>query len=93
MLILRMRLRPVSPHWPGFPDEIRKTSYWYENRPDTLGSGFFAELFTHVGQWGTHVDPPAHFIKGGRTVDQINVKEMILLLVVVDVLKYESLSD
>jgi kynurenine formamidase len=50
-----------------------------------LGGGFFAEVFTHVGQWGTHVDPPAHFQKGGRTVDQITLKEMILPLVVIDV--------
>ncbi|MGI9086277.1 MAG: cyclase family protein [Chthoniobacterales bacterium] len=41
-------------------------------------------MFTHVGQWGTHVDPPAHFIRGLRTVDQIELKEMILPLVVLD---------
>ena len=38
--------------WSGFPDETRKTIYWYEKRPDTQGAGFFAELFTHVGQLG-----------------------------------------
>jgi len=54
-------------------------------RPDTVGAGFFSEVFTHVGQWGTHVDPPAHFIKGLRTVDQIDLKELILPLAVVDV--------
>jgi kynurenine formamidase len=78
-------LEPGIPRWPGFPDEVRKTIYWYDKRPDMMGSGFFAEVFTHVGQWGTHVDPPAHFIKGLRTVDQIDVKEMILAFVVVDV--------
>jgi kynurenine formamidase len=51
----------------------------------TLGGGFYAQTFTHVGQWGTHVDPPAHFVKGLRTVDRIDVKEMILPLVVIDV--------
>src|SRR5437867_3313337 len=76
---------PGIPRWPGFPDETRKTIRWYDKRPDTMGSGFFSELFTHVGQWGTHVDPPAHFIKGLRTVDQIDLKEMILPLVVIDV--------
>ena len=76
---------PGIPRWSGFPDETRKTIYWYDKRPDTMGNGFFAEVFTHVGQWGTHVDPPAHFIKGLRTVDQIDIKEMILALVVVDV--------
>src|SRR5215471_19766044 len=76
---------PGIPRWPGFPDETRKTIYWYEKRPDVMGTGFFTELYTHVGQWGTHVDPPAHFIKGLRTVDQIDLKEMILPLVVIDV--------
>ena len=76
---------PGIPRWPGFPDETRKTIYSYEKRSDTMGAGFFSEVFTHVGQWGTHVDPPAHFIKGLRTVDQIDLKEMILPLVVVDV--------
>jgi kynurenine formamidase len=76
---------PGIPRWPGFPDEVRKTIYWYDKKPDTMGSGFYAELFTHVGQWGTHVDPPAHFVRGLRTVDQIDLKEMILPLVVIDV--------
>ena len=66
------------PHWPGFPEEKRETIYWYDKGRGTMGTGFFSELFTHVGQWGTHVDPPAHFIKGLRTVDQIDLKEMIL---------------
>jgi kynurenine formamidase len=76
---------PGIPRWPGFPDEKRETIYWYEKGGGALGEGFFAETFTHVGQWGTHVDPPAHFIRGLRTVDQIPLQEMILPLVVIDV--------
>lgn len=76
---------PGVPHWPGFPDEKRETIYWYEKGRGSMGAGFFAEVYTHVGQWGTHVDPPAHFVKGLRTVDQIELKEMILPLVVIDV--------
>ena len=81
---------PGIPHWPGFPDEQVETLYWYDSNPPgpgTLGTGFYAQLYTHVGQWGTHVDPPAHFIRGLRTVDQIDVKEMLLPLVVIDVHK------
>jgi kynurenine formamidase len=66
------------PRWPGFPAEERKTLYTYEK------DGFFAELFTHVGQYGTHCDPPGHFHKGLRMIDEIPVKEMILPLVVID---------
>jgi len=76
---------PGIPHWPGFPDETRELIYDYEPGRGTMGHGFRAERFTHVGQWGTHVDPPAHFAKGKRTVDQIPPKEMFLPLVVIDV--------
>ncbi|MDI7246781.1 MAG: cyclase family protein [Bacillota bacterium] len=76
---------PGIPHWPGFPGEKRETLYWYDPGVGTTGSGFYAQYFCHVGQWGTHADPPAHFIKGLRTLDQIDVKEMILPLVVIDV--------
>ncbi len=75
---------PGIPHWPGFPDEKAETIFWHD--PGVApGSGFYAQYFSHVGQWGTHADPPAHFVKGGRTLDQIGVKEMIMPLVVLDV--------
>jgi kynurenine formamidase len=37
-----------------------------------------------VGQYGTHIDPPAHFAPDGATLDQIPVRQMILPLVVID---------
>lgn len=70
---------PGIPHWKGFPEEKREKLFSYEK------DGFVAHLYTHVGQWGTHVDPPAHFAAGLRTVDQIALKEMILPLVVLDI--------
>jgi kynurenine formamidase len=76
---------PGIPHWPGFPEEKRETLYYYDEGVGSLGSGFFAQRYTIVGQWGTHVDPPAHFGRGLRTVDEIDVKEMLLPLVVLDV--------
>jgi kynurenine formamidase len=76
---------PDIPHWPGFPPERRETLYYYDEGVGSRGSGFFAQQYILVGQWGTHVDPPAHFAKGLRTVDEIDVKEMLLPLVVIDV--------
>jgi kynurenine formamidase len=49
------------------------------------GDGFTAHRYSIVGQWGTHVDPPSHFIGGGRTLDQIPVEEMVLPLVILDI--------
>jgi kynurenine formamidase len=86
---------PGIPHWPGFPDEQRELLFWYDSNPPgpgTLGTGFYAQYYSHVGQWGTHVDPPAHFIRGLRTVDQIDPKEMVLPLVVIDVHKKVELN-
>jgi len=68
-----------SPHWPGFSPMTVRDLFRYE--PD----GFWAQEFCHVGQWGTHVDAPAHFHRGLRTVSQIAVSEMIMPLVVIDV--------
>jgi kynurenine formamidase len=76
---------PGIPHWPGFPDEKRETIYGYDEGQGTMGKGFFAQQYTLVGQWGTHCDPPAHFAKGKRTIDEIDPKEMVLSLVVFDV--------
>jgi kynurenine formamidase len=70
---------PGIPHHPLLPDEERETLATVEE------VGFFLEKFSHVGQWGTHVDPPIHFIEGGRSADEITLKEMILPLVVIDV--------
>jgi kynurenine formamidase/mono/diheme cytochrome c family protein len=70
---------PGVPRWSGFPDAQFKKIYDYDK------DGFWAQEFTHVGQYGTHMDPPAHFVKGLRTVDQIDVKEMAAPLVVINV--------
>ena len=70
---------PGIPHWKGFRDEQVQTLYTYDK------AGFLAQEFSHPGQWGTHVDPPAHFHAGLRTVDQIRPDEMLLRLVVLDI--------
>jgi hypothetical protein len=41
---------PGIPHWRGFPDEKRERIYWYDKGGGTMGDGFFAEVYTHVGQ-------------------------------------------
>src|SRR4030088_2641957 len=70
---------PGIPHWKGAPNEVVKTLYTVEK------DGFRINEYCHIGQWGTHIDPPAHFHEGLRTVDQIPIKEMVLPLVVIDV--------
>ena len=70
---------PGIPHWKGAPDESIKTLY------TVAKDGFLIQEFCHVGQWGTHVDSPAHFHAGLHAVDQIDPTEMLMPLVVIDV--------
>lgn len=70
---------PSIPHWKGIDPETVTSPYTIEK------DGFHIQIFSHAGQWGTHVDPPAHFHKGLKTVDQIDPKSFLLRLVVIDV--------
>lgn len=77
---------PDTPVWSGF-GQARFTP---AVDPHTLEAytiardGFRATYYAMVGQYGTHVDPPAHFAPTGRTMDEIPLDEMILPLVVLD---------
>ena len=55
------------------------------HEPYTIAKdGFRSTFYEMVGQYGTHVDPPAHFAETGITMDRIPLKEMILPLIVLD---------
>ena len=77
---------PETPVWSGFgqakfsPAADPKTHEPYSIAKD----GFRTTYYEMVGQYGTHVDPPAHFDESGITMDQIPLKQMILPLVVLD---------
>ncbi len=76
---------PGIPHHFAFPDEERETLFHFDDGVGSSGTGFLAHRFTHIGQWGTHVDLPAHFARGVRFLDELPVTDMILPPVVIDV--------
>jgi kynurenine formamidase len=77
---------PDTPVWSGFgqarmtPAADPKTHEPYTIPKD----GFRATFYEMGGQYGTHVDPPAHFADNGITMDRIPLKQMVLPLVVLD---------
>ena len=77
---------PGTPVWSGFgqarftPAVDPKTLEAYTIAHD----GFRATYYAMVGQYGTHVDAPAHFAPDGKYLDEIALDEMILPLVVLD---------
>ena len=82
---LTYAFEPGIPHYSAFPDERRRVVTDYAD-------GFLSHEYTHIGQWGTHCDPPSHFVPGGRSSDEIPVTEMILPLAVLD-LRAEAAAD
>jgi len=77
---------PNSPVWSGFGQAtMSAASDPTTHRPYTLEQdGFRTTFYSLVGQYGTHVDPPAHFSADGITMDKIPLNQMILPLVVID---------
>jgi kynurenine formamidase len=78
---------PTTPVWKGFgPATFSAAADPQTGQPYTIEkSGFRAFFYSMVGQYGTHVDPPAHFDPAGITMDRIPLKQMILPLVVFDI--------
>lgn len=81
---------PETPVWSGFGQaKLSPASDPKTKKPYTLkDDGFRTTYYEMVGQYGTHVDPPAHFSENGITMDEIPLKQMILPLIVLDATPY-----
>ena len=81
---------PTSPVWSGFGQAKFTPAYDPQTKvPYTIPKdGFRTNYYDMVGQYGTHVDPPAHFSETGITMDKIPLKQMILPLIVLDATPY-----
>jgi kynurenine formamidase len=85
----------TTPVWSGFgqakmtPATDPKTKRPYTIKDD----GFRAIFYEMIGQYGTHIDPPAHFDEKGITMDEIPLKQMILPLIVLDNTPYLAKNE
>lgn len=71
-----------SPYWPAGRDRspfTAKVMVNFDLRPS------FARDLTLAEHFGTHLDAPAHALRGGRTVDQLPVAQFLSAAGVVDV--------
>ena len=78
---------PTTPVWSGFgPATFAPAVNPATSQPYTIEKdGHRSTRYSLVGQYGTHIDPPAHFAPHGKTLDELPVKNMILPLVVFDI--------
>jgi kynurenine formamidase len=87
ILDLGHALGPDNPPWPGDAKP-------FEALPNASidKDGYFTRKFTSLEHFGTHLDAPAHFVKGGWTVDQIPVERLYGPGVLLDA-REESAAD
>jgi kynurenine formamidase len=76
---LTLELGPDTPHWHGFGALEAKPLYTFEET-----GVFLSYQYTLPGQYGTHVDLPAHFDPHGRPANEYGVQELAFPLVVID---------
>jgi kynurenine formamidase len=77
----------------GFPvytgnEPTRKTLFTIED------NGFYSQEWTFAEHSGTHMDAPGHFVIGGRRTPEIDPRELMVPIVVIDISrKTESEAD
>lgn len=76
---LSYAVSPETPHYHLFP------ALKVEQLLNIAEHGAASQCYSLVSQYGTHVDPPSHFIEGGRALHEIGLSEMAFPLCVVDV--------
>lgn len=74
---LSHQINENSPHFPALP-ALEKRELFNHN------DGFLVHQFSVVSQYGTHIDAPIHFVKGGRWLEEIDLKDLFLPLYVID---------
>ena len=67
-----------TPRWPGFEPLKKEIKLDFDHYPVK------AYTYSFPGQYGTHVDVPAHADKTGRTLEKIQLKECVMPLCVID---------
>lgn len=70
-----------SPYWEGIPQgsvSLGEIAVPFEEMDLEI------QTFKFPGQFGTHIDYPAHFVPGGRVAQDFGVMDTVLPLVVID---------
>ena len=82
---LTHELSPETPHWFGFkPLESELLCNYVEGTPEDKLAPMRCFQVSVASQYGTHVDVPRHFWGNGRPMNEIDVKELVYPLVVID---------
>ncbi|MGV3245115.1 cyclase family protein [Staphylococcus sp. 11262D007BW] len=68
----------ASPHFNAFEGAQVNTPFTVQK------DGFFVQEWKVVTQYGTHIDAPIHFVENQRYLHELDLKELVLPLIVLD---------
>lgn len=75
---LTHNVNPSIPKFGAFPDLNIETLYTIKK------DGFFVNKVSFVTQYGTHIDAPIHFSENKRTLEELELSELVLPLFVIN---------
>ena len=71
-----------------FDPDIPRFSDFEKGEVSTLFTvqehGFYVQRWNIVTQYGTHIDAPIHFVENQRYLEELDLKELVLPLIVLD---------
>jgi kynurenine formamidase len=80
---MKSRFDEKTLYWPTSPSAFERKELAYG---DTAGGWFYSSYsFCAPEHGGTHLDAPIHFARGGRTADQVPLRQLVAPAVVIDV--------
>jgi arylformamidase len=65
---------PISKNLPSWPGSIGFNATWHCKMPIAENNLSSINIDNH---YGTHIDAPRHFIRNGKTIDQLDLSKMI----------------
>ena len=78
---LSHELTNESPYWQGMPKDVVNLNNTIIDYSDM---NLRIQTFKFPGQFGTHIDYPAHFIENARLAGDFKIQDTILPLIVID---------
>lgn len=81
---LSHELTNESPYWQGMPKGVVELNNTIIDYPEM---NLCIQTFKFPGQFGTHIDYPAHFVENARVAGDFKIQDTVLPLVVIDLSK------
>ena len=80
---------PISKRLPIWPNSIGYNYKWHLKMPEAGNNLSSIEIDNHTG---THIDAPLHFIEGGKTIDELDLKKLIGEVFVAEIRSIRSIN-